>query len=70
MNVKELRNYLSTLSDDMEITVSAGYGTLLDVKEVHTTITRSHGEVPEDEHVVVIHPIFMSHAEEMEEGYD
>ena len=63
MNVKQLKDYISELPGDMEITVSDGKGWLYRVVDVHRTITK--GSSGKDASVVVIKPIYRF--EELEE---
>lgn len=62
MIVKQFKDYVSELPDDMEITVSDGKGWLYEVIDVHRTLTRDSGG--NDTSVVVIKPIYSF--EEME----
>lgn len=63
MNVKQFKDYISELPDDMEIAVSDGKGWLYRVVDVHRTLTKdSRGN---DTSVVVIKPIYSF--EELEE---
>lgn len=56
MNVKQFKDYLSELPDDMAITVSDGQGWLYELVDVYRTITKdSRGN---DASVVVIKPIY------------
>lgn len=63
MNVKQFKDYISELPDDMEIAVSDGKGWLYRVVDVYRTLTKdSRGN---DTSVVVIKPIYSF--EELEE---
>lgn len=63
MNVKQLKDYISELPDNMEIAVSDGKGWLYRVADIHRTLTKdSRGH---DTSVVVIKPIYSF--EELEE---
>lgn len=56
MNVKQLKDYISELPDDMEIAVSDRKGWLYRVVNIHRTLTKdSRGH---DTSVVVIKPIY------------
>lgn len=56
MNVKQFKDYISELPDDMEIVVSDGKGWLYRVVDVHRTLTTDSKR--NDTSVVVIKPIY------------
>lgn len=62
MNVKQLKEYLSDLPDDMEVTVGDGYGWLYEIGSVHPTLTKEKGK---EKSVLVIQPTIK--LEEVEE---
>ncbi|MGX7394008.1 hypothetical protein [Carnobacterium mobile] len=59
MKVKELKEYLSTLPNNMEVTISDGKGYLIDVSGVNQTITREFESTDLETQVVVIYPMFV-----------
>ena len=56
MNVKQLKEYLTDLPDDMDITVSDGEGWLYYVEGAHETLTRDRRG--KDIQVAVIKPLY------------
>ena len=55
MRVKELKEFLEELPNDLEITVSDGKGYLVDIISVSRTITIDR-KYKVDTHVVVLYP--------------